>query len=81
MAEDDTKFEAVRNHQEQQLLEKEEAGLFIQQKITEAGQLGANDSEIPELFGLLEKLGKGEISSHDARAEATAIVARKNPYH
>lgn len=43
--------------------------------------LGANDSEIPTLRGILQRLKSGEIDKDQAVREARAIEARKMDYH
>ncbi|MDE2312438.1 MAG: hypothetical protein KGJ93_05145 [Patescibacteria group bacterium] len=81
MIEDDSKFEQVEQHRQQQVLAREEAAHFIGSCLTDISRLGANDSEPSELLRLQAELLRGEISPQVARAKAAEIVARKNPYH
>jgi hypothetical protein len=43
--------------------------------------MGANDSEIPELDGILKGLDRGDYSPEDAMTKAHGIISRKMDYH
>lgn len=47
----------------------------------EVAVMGANDSEIPNLNRIIEKLEKGEINPLDAIKAAREIQDRKASYH
>jgi len=81
MAEDDSKFAAAIDWLEQLTLANLEAEYFINNCITEIGQVGANDVEPTQLRNLLVRLKAGQISPMEARAEAAAIFARKHLDH
>jgi hypothetical protein len=69
------------NPSEKPPVTKEEAEIVIKSIIGEVHTMGANDSEIPELQGIIEELGLGNITPEDAIIKAGQIRERKTEYH
>jgi hypothetical protein len=59
----------------------EEAIEFVGEALTEVAMMGANDSEIPELNSIMEKLKEGEYDPKEAMRRAQEIRASKMDYH
>lgn len=47
----------------------------------EVAQMGANDSEIPIINSIIEKLKRGEMSPEEALSNVYKIKDRKADYH
>lgn len=58
-----------------------EAILRIEAVIGECSQMGANDSEIPELRDLVEQVRDRRIEPDKAIRKAESILASKQDYH
>lgn len=62
-------------------LTKEEVEKEIVYILDQVALLGANDSEIPTLYELINGLKSGKYSSQHALSEAQKILNRKEDYH